>query len=166
LFTNKKGIPLIYKALSYNFEETLFFGLVREAETAIAKKYKVNDFPTILLFKTGDAKPKKFEGKLEYMEIFNFINIYSEVFDFGEAKESSTVSAAAKPWMSEPLPELHYKSSDDLCFKKEAVCVIFITHTTPDEGIITGLKEVAQGFSSQLDNRGVHFSFMWVNSQE
>ena len=37
LFTNaKKGTPFVYKTLSYNFEKTLQFGLIRESEDALA----------------------------------------------------------------------------------------------------------------------------------
>lgn len=32
LFTDKKGIPLIYKGLSIAFENKLFFGIVRSSE--------------------------------------------------------------------------------------------------------------------------------------
>ena len=32
LFTDKKGIPLIFKALSSHFDKTLIFGLIRDAE--------------------------------------------------------------------------------------------------------------------------------------
>tara|TARA_B110000305_G_C19214119_1_gene527350 strand:+ start:168 stop:665 length:498 start_codon:yes stop_codon:yes gene_type:complete len=63
LFTNaKKGTPFVYKALSYNFEKTLQFGLIREAEDALASKYKIKKFPALLVLK-ADTKPIKFEGK-------------------------------------------------------------------------------------------------------
>jgi DnaJ family protein C protein 16 len=32
LFTDKKGTPLIYKALSSHFDKTLLFGLIRDSE--------------------------------------------------------------------------------------------------------------------------------------
>lgn len=35
LFTDKKGIPLIYKALSVSFEKKLFFGLVRSEDSIL-----------------------------------------------------------------------------------------------------------------------------------
>lgn len=63
LFTNaKKGTPFVYKALSYNFEKTLQFGLIRESEDALAQKYKIKKFPSLLVLK-ADQKPIKFEGK-------------------------------------------------------------------------------------------------------
>lgn len=63
LFTNsKKGTPFVYKALSQNFEKTLQFGLVRETEDALAQKYKVKKFPSLLVIKP-DGKPVRYEGK-------------------------------------------------------------------------------------------------------
>lgn len=63
LFTNaKKGTPFVYKALSYNFEKTLQFGLIRESEDALAQKYKIKKFPSLLVIK-ADVKPIKYEGK-------------------------------------------------------------------------------------------------------
>eukprot|EP00349_Pseudokeronopsis_sp_Brazil_P002447 CAMPEP_0202957470 /NCGR_PEP_ID=MMETSP1396-20130829/1846_1 /ASSEMBLY_ACC=CAM_ASM_000872 /TAXON_ID= /ORGANISM="Pseudokeronopsis sp., Strain Brazil" /LENGTH=151 /DNA_ID=CAMNT_0049674949 /DNA_START=257 /DNA_END=712 /DNA_ORIENTATION=+ len=62
LFTDKKGTPLVYKALSSHFDKTLQFGLVRETETGIAAKYKVKSFPAIFLIKSKDGKPQKYDG--------------------------------------------------------------------------------------------------------
>lgn len=78
LFTNaKKGTPFVYKALSSNFESTLQFGLVREEENALAKKYKVSKFPSLVVVKS-EGKPIPFEGKeFSYSEIFEFLNIHS-----------------------------------------------------------------------------------------
>lgn len=62
VFTNaKKGTPFVIKALSSNFEKTLQFGLVRESEDAIAKKYKVKSWPAMVVVKS-EGKPIVFEG--------------------------------------------------------------------------------------------------------
>lgn len=62
LFTDKKGTPLIYKALSSHFDKTLLFGLVRESETTLTAKYKVKSYPAIYLIKNKEAKPQKYES--------------------------------------------------------------------------------------------------------
>ena len=63
LFTNsKKGTPFVYKALSQNFEKTLQFGLVRDSEDALAQKYKVKSYPSLIVIKS-DGKPVKYDGK-------------------------------------------------------------------------------------------------------
>jgi len=113
LFTDNKGVPTIFKALSYNFDKTLFFGIVRKDETALAKKYKVTKFPALFLIKPGE-KALPFDGEVNYYNIANFINIYSEIFDFGDNAEKPIESAAAKPWMSDKLPELTKDSANDI----------------------------------------------------
>lgn len=41
LFSDKKGVPLIFKGLSSHFDKTLLFGLIRDTEQGIVSKYKV-----------------------------------------------------------------------------------------------------------------------------
>jgi len=57
LFSDKKGIPLILKALSSHFDKTLIFGLIRDSEQGIVGKYKVKQFPSVFLIKEKDGKP-------------------------------------------------------------------------------------------------------------
>lgn len=90
LFTNaKKGTPFVYKALSQNFEKTLQFGLVRETEDALAQKYKIKKFPSLLVIKS-DGKPVKYEGKdFFYQPIFEFLNIHSQIFVDPNSKDNT-----------------------------------------------------------------------------
>lgn len=57
LFTDKKGTPLIFKALSTHFDKTLIFGLIRDSETSLTRKYNVKSYPSIFLVKDKDSKP-------------------------------------------------------------------------------------------------------------
>lgn len=61
LFTEKKGTPIVYKALSTYFDKTLEFGIIRKEEAALINKYKVKTFPAFFLLKSGE-KPKQYEG--------------------------------------------------------------------------------------------------------
>lgn len=91
-------------------------------------KYKVKSFPTIFLTKHKEDKPIKYEGTdFSYQGIFDFINIYSETFVFNQVNEDEVKSSAAKPWLSERVPQLTSESANDICLKKEGVlCVIYI----------------------------------------
>jgi len=40
LFTDKKGIPLVFKALSVTFDKKIEFGIVRSDDSGITQKYK------------------------------------------------------------------------------------------------------------------------------
>jgi len=50
---------------------------VRETEDALAKKYKIKKFPSLVVVKS-EGKPIPFEGEdFTYSAIFEFINIHS-----------------------------------------------------------------------------------------
>jgi len=82
------------------------------------------------LFKTGQ-KPVDFQGNFKYQELHDFLNVYSEIFVF--KGEENSESAAAKPWLSEPLPELQQVSHKDLCFEKSGTCVILVLDQAPTQ---------------------------------
>lgn len=115
LFTDKKGIPLIYKALSVSFEKKLFFGIVRSDEENLAKKYGVKTLPQIVVVKANENKPKLFKGEMKFQPIHEFLNIYSEAFVPGGG--SSSDSTATKSWLTEVVPELNRFSANDICVK-------------------------------------------------
>ncbi|TNV78640.1 hypothetical protein FGO68_gene5489 [Halteria grandinella] len=169
LFSDKKGIPLIFKALSAHFDKTLLFGLIRETESGLISKYKVKSFPAVFLVKDKDSKPQKYDGKeYNYQAIFDFINIYSETFVFKNNNEESVVSAASKPWLSERVPQVAQESFDDICLKKEgALCVIYVAANAEQaknsQAQIDELYSVGQSFASKI-SRGINFSFMWLDS--
>lgn len=164
LFTENEGIPSMYKALAYNFDKTLFFGIVRSSESSLAKKYKVKSFPSIFLVKPGEEPLKFQKEKLNYYNLADFINIYSEIFDFGDATTKDVVSAATKPWLSVRFPELTKESSGDLCFDKKGLCVILLTTDKPTEEQEEIMINVREKFVSNLADRGLKFSFMWLDT--
>lgn len=45
LFTDKKGTPVVYKALSSHFDKTLLFGLIRDTEQGLTSKFRIKSFP-------------------------------------------------------------------------------------------------------------------------
>ena len=80
------------------------FGLIRDTESALVSKYKVKNYPSMLLIKTKDDKPIKYEGsEYTYQALFDFINVYSETFVFRDANEE-VKSSASKPWLNDRVP--------------------------------------------------------------
>lgn len=57
---------MIYKALSVSFESKIFFGIVRSSDEILVDRYGIKDFPSIILIKANEKKPKKFEGEINY----------------------------------------------------------------------------------------------------
>ena len=81
----------------------------------------------MLLIKTNEKKPHVYNGELKYMPMFEFLNVYSEVFVPGGGSASD--SAATKHWLTEVVPELHQKSANDICLRVESViCVILLNN--------------------------------------
>jgi len=97
------------------------------------------------------------------MAIFDFLNIYSEVFVPGGG--SSADSAATKNWLTELVPELHYKSANDICLKVEGViCVILLNDgDKPNNDLINEMKKLNSKFERHID-RGNVYKFMWLNA--
>lgn len=128
LFTEKKSTPVVFKALSTHFDQTLEFGIIRPSEESLLKKFKINgNYPQFFLLKNVDAKPQKYDGdSYLFSDLFEFINIYSETFVFGKAKEN-VESAAARPWNSAEMPYITQQSGNDVCFMRDGtLCVIYI----------------------------------------
>lgn len=87
-------------------QKTLQFGLVRENEAALAKQYKVKKFPALVVIKS-EGKPLMFDPKKDfvYSEMFEFLNVHSQIFVDPNAKENEIkTSSASKPWLVVPVP--------------------------------------------------------------
>ena len=132
LFTNaKKGTPFVLKALSQSFEKTLSFGIIREAEEGLAKQYKVKTYPSLFVVKS-EGKPIKYDGKeFSYNNLWEFLNIHSQIFVDPNAKENEPKqSAASKPWMTVSVPQMTKDSANDICLKKDgALCVVLVANS-------------------------------------
>jgi len=164
LFTEKSGTPTIYKALSNVLSDTLDFGLVRNDQSAIVSKYKITSFPKLILVKSLDSKPQVFQGEMKYRPIFEFLNIYSEVFIVGAADGTP---ATPKPWRSDPVPELTAASASDICFGKEGlICAVFLSNGSINSDQVTLFKALQGKFTSQITGRGVDVAFMWLDVKE
>eukprot|EP01015_Nassula_variabilis_P007141 TRINITY_DN1542_c0_g1_i6.p1 TRINITY_DN1542_c0_g1~~TRINITY_DN1542_c0_g1_i6.p1 ORF type:complete len:314 (-),score=74.97 TRINITY_DN1542_c0_g1_i6:56-997(-) len=162
LFTEKKGTPLLFRALSVSFEGKLFFGIVRNTEESLVNKYKVKEYPQIIVVKASEKKTNTYKGEIKFSPIFNFLNVYSEAFVPGG--ESVSESAATKSWLSEVVPELTNDSGNDICFKTEgALCVILLSQDKPEKEHLDTLKQLHESFQRKID-RGFKYNFMWLDA--
>jgi hypothetical protein len=162
----KKGTPFVIKALSTNFESTLDFGLVRETEESLAKKYKVK-FPGMVVIKS-EGKPIVYDkDDFTYKQLFEFLNVHSQIFvDPSASKATPKQNAAAKPWLTVSVPQITKDSGNDVCLKKDGtLCVVFIAKESSqaDQSILDTLNSVSQGFASKI-SRGISFSVSWVDA--
>ncbi|XP_051912610.1 putative protein disulfide-isomerase DDB_G0275025 [Hippocampus zosterae] len=163
-FSDKKGVPTLYKALSVAFENKLLFAIIRNSETELVDQYRVKSFPTLLLVKASEKKPIPYKGALNYKEIFAFFNIYSEVFVPGGG--SSLDSSATKPWMTSPFPELTAQSAKDLCLDHLGFCVILVSGQQPIGDVAKQFEALKSSYDKKNDKLKMPFSFMWLDRQK
>lgn len=139
--------------------------MVKNTEEDLCRKYKVDKFPAFFLQKAGDNKFTKYTGSgYSYFELFEFINIYSETFVFGEQSltDEPAANAASKSWLSTPVPYLSKDSANDICLKKDGtLCVIYVVEdqSKSDPKMVDGLQKLKDQFTSKIE-RGIAFNFM------
>ena len=161
LFTDKPGVPLMFRALSSSFKNKLRFAVVRKDNGDLVSTYNVKKYPTVLVLKTGNKKPNYFTKEPTFKNLYEFMNIFSEQF----APTDSETSTESKAWLFEPVPELTSKSANDICIGQDkTLCVILFSHQKPEGDVLETLKTLKMEFTSRLDG-ALAYKFMWINSK-
>jgi len=169
LFSNKKSAPLMWKALSSEtvFKRTVKFGFVTEDQDDIVKRFKVKNFPTVVMQRGTKGEVKEtYKGELKFLALKDWVNLHSEsgMGDkvSGGGKQEESVEEA-KPWLVQEVPELTAKSHQDVCFKGEGLCVIYLKDGEASQAEIDMLTGLSKKFTSQLSDRGAKMKWMWMN---
>lgn len=170
LFSSKKTVPTMFKALSSEtvFKRTMKFGFVTEQDEEIVKRFNVKKFPTIITVRGSQSEVKEtYKGEMKFVPIKDWVNLHSEsgMGDkvHGGGKKSEESIEEAKPWLVQEVPELTLKSHQDICFKGEGLCVIYLKDgdlSAQEENMLTALSK---RFTSQLSDRGAKMKWMWMN---
>merc|ERR1712048_151799 len=170
LFSNKKSPPTIFKALSSEtvFRRTVKFAFVSDDNEEVVGKFKVKKFPTIIMQRGGKAEVKEtYSGDINFLSLKEWINLFSEsgmgdkVAGGAGGQEESIEDA--KPWLVQDVPELTQKSHNDICFKGEGLCVIYLKDGEISNSEVDMLTALSKKFTSQLSDRGAKMKWMWMN---
>ena len=161
IFTEHKNPPFLLKAISHSFYDTMHVGFVQKSEEALIKKFKVTNFPSLVLVRRKGEKPIFYKGDMKFNNIFDFLNPYAEKFIFGDTKSKfkEEEQKLVKPWLTEDLPELTKVSGNDVCFSTGKLCVIYIDKKEPDENTKALMKKLRDKYMA--DNK---FAYMWLNA--
>merc|ERR1719356_1053047 len=171
LFSNKKTVPTIWKALSSEtvFKRTVKFGFATEEDADLVAKFKVKKYPTVLMQRGSKAEIKEeYKGEMKFLALKDWVNLHSEsgmgdkVQGAGAGKEEESIEEA-KPWLVQEIPELTAKSQKDVCFKGEGLCVIYLKEGEISQAETDMLKGLEKKFTSQLSDRGAKLRYMWMN---
>lgn len=157
LFTEKQGVPTLFKALSVVFKNNLSLGVARPELTDAASQFKITKYPTIVVYKTALKTSEKYSGDLKYKNIFDWLNVHSEAF--GSGKETETKSN--KPWMSQKVPQLHRLSAKDICYQSGGLCGVYFLTAPPSEDLVKISAEISLTFKKETS-----IKFMWVDTQK
>merc|ERR1712194_54382 len=161
---------MIWKALSSEtvFRRTVKFGLVNKDDVDTIAKFKVTKYPTIIMQRGSKAEIKEtYKGEMNFGALKEWINLHSEsgmgdkVQGAGGKEEVSIEEA--KPWLVQEVPELTAKSQQDICFKGEGLCVIFLKDGDLSQAETDMLTDLSKKFTSQLSDRGAKMKWMWMN---
>merc|ERR1719356_2085407 len=170
LFSAKKSVPMIWKALSSEtvFKRTVKFGFASQEDTEVCSKFKVKKFPTVLMQRGAKAEEKEtYTGEMKFGALKDWVNLHSEsgmgdkVAGAGGKEEESIEDA--KPWLVQEVPELTGKSANDICFKGEGLCVIYLKDGEVSAAETEMLTTLSKKFTSQLSDRGAKMKWMWMN---
>merc|ERR1711866_20501 len=171
LFSNKKTVPTIWKALSSEtvFKRTVKFGFATEEDKDLVAKFKVKKYPFVLMQRGSKAEIKEeYKGEMKFLALKDWVNLHSEsgmgdkVQGGGAGKEEESIEEA-KPWLVQEIPELTAKSQKDVCFKGEGLCVIYLKEGEITQVEIDMLKGLEKKFTWQLSDRGAKLKYMWMN---
>lgn len=159
LFTDKKGLPLMYRSLSNSFNEKMNFGIVRSDQKELASTYNVRSYPKLVLIKPGHKKPHFFDKEFNYANLRDFLNIFSEQF---VPKKNEKISDT-KPWLFEAIPELNNASAKDVCTGLDkTLCVILFNKGQPPKETIDMLKDLKSTYDSSKNSFSLKFS--WIDN--
>lgn len=169
LFSKAKSPPTILKALSSEtvFRRTVKFGFISEESADLVKRFKVAKFPTFMMQRGSNSEIKDtYQGELTFHSLKEWCNLFSEsgmgdkIQGAGGKEESAE---EAKPWMVQEVPELTGKSANDICFKGEGLCVIYLQDGEVSGAEVELLTTLSKKFTSQLSDRGAKMKWMWMN---
>jgi hypothetical protein len=170
LFTSAKKAPTIWKALSSEtvFRKSIKFAFVSEEDAELCAKYKVKKFPAVVMHRGAKAEIKEqFKGEMNFLSLKEWINLHSEsgmgdkTYSAGGKEEESVEDA--KPWLVQEVPELTAKSHNDVCFKGEGLCVIYLKDGDLSAAETDMLSKLSKQYTSQLSDRGAKMKWMWIN---
>jgi hypothetical protein len=84
LFTDKTRTPLLFRGISNFFYDRLIFGEVQKDQLALLKKFKVEIFPTLLVYQThedgmqlDEPHIEIYKGEIKAEDIVNFIGEFA-----------------------------------------------------------------------------------------
>jgi len=141
LFTDKKTVPTLFKALALEYRNRLHFGWIKSTEKELVEKYGVEKFPTVLVQKKGEEEFNKFDGKVGFDALNNFLKKYSPPprnMYTNQAPEEGEEVVSAKPIDPTEYELKRITSAEDWqtnCVERSGICAVAVLdpYNYPDD---------------------------------
>jgi len=169
LFTDKKSVPTLFKALALEYRNRLHFGWIKSTEKELVAKYGVEKFPAVLVMKKDETTTTKYEGKVGFDTLNTFLkkfapparNMYAEN---APSEEDQTVSA--KPIDPTEFELKRITSAEDWktnCVERSGLCAVAVLdpYNYPDD--IPKQEELLTELANQYVGK---LHLMWFAARE
>jgi len=141
LFTDKKSVPTLFKALALEYRNRLHFGCIKSSEKELVEKYKVEKFPTVLVLPKGEETQVAFDGKVGFDPLNTFLKKYAPpARNMRGAEESQEESnfGPAKPIDPKEYELKRITNADEWkenCVDRSGMCAVAILdpYNYPDD---------------------------------
>jgi len=141
LFTDKKTVPTLFKALALEYRNRLHFGWIKSSEKELVEKYGVEKFPTVLVQKKGEETTTKFDGKVGFDALNDFLKKYSPPprnMYSNQAPEEGEEVVSAKPIDPTEYELKRITSAEDWqtnCVERSGICAVAVLdpYNYPDD---------------------------------
>jgi len=167
LFSSKDTIAPMFKSLGVVFKGKLAFGQVKSTDSVLCERHGVTTFPTILVFKSHDAEPVKFNEEINVETLKKFFGTQA-----GEEVAEPEPEPEEKKANHEPLIPLRTKEIKILQFTPETLlscekklCAVAFVQT--QEGQLSSEdKETLDQMGQVYRVERVKLSIGWINKED
>jgi len=169
LFTDKRSVPTLFKALALEYRNRLHFGWIKNTEKDLVEKYGIEKFPTVLVQKKDETETTKFDGKVGFDALNAFLkkfapaprNMYAQN---APAEDEEVVSA--KPVDPTEYELKRITSAEDWktnCLERSGLCAVAVLdpYNYPDD--IPKQEELLTELAAQYTGK-IHL--MWFAARE
>jgi len=169
LFTDKKNVPTLFKALALEYRNRLHFGWIKNTEKELVEKYGVEKFPTVLVQKKDETTTTKFEGKVGFDALNTFLKSYAPPprAMYGEQPpEENEEVVSAKPIDPTEFELKRITSAEDWetnCVGRSGLCAVAVLdpYNYPDD--LPKQEEMLTELASQYTGK---LHLMWFAARE
>lgn len=127
------------------------------------------------MIKKGDVSftakgTQVYKGVMNFTALHEWINIHSETFVKGggfltDVESGRLSDADIRPWLSDKFPQMVKASHQDVCFRKQGLCAIYLTNAAElDQPTRAMLEKISNEYGPHTFP-AFHWSWMQIDKE-